>query len=95
MSKSQAQEFFKKKKDEVKSKIGKKGKEESDDKGRDTSKMPEGVCANISKRKANDPQAASSRLLRKRRKQKLKRIVDVNTDVLHSTKRWPISHPYC
>ena len=44
MSKSQAQEFFKKKKDEIKGKIGKKKEEEGDDKkGRDTSKMPEGL----------------------------------------------------
>ena len=50
MSKSQAQEFFKKKKDEVKSRIGKKGKEESDDKGRDTSKMPEGLRKHFEKK---------------------------------------------
>jgi hypothetical protein len=50
MSKSQAQEFFKKKKNEIKGKIGKKGKEESDDKGRDSSKMPEGLRKHFEKK---------------------------------------------
>ena len=51
MSKSQAQEFFKKKKDEIKGRIGKKGKEEEgDDKGRDTSKMPEGLRKHFEKK---------------------------------------------
>ena len=48
MSKEKAQSFFEKKKEETKSKM--KGKEESDDKGRDTAKMPEGLRKHFEKK---------------------------------------------
>ena len=41
MSKEKANAFLEKKKEEAKSKM--KGKEDGDDRGRDTSKMPEGL----------------------------------------------------
>lgn len=51
MSKSQAQEFFKKKKDEIKGKIGKKDKDkEADEKGGSNSKMPEGLRKHFEKK---------------------------------------------
>ena len=49
MSKEKAQAFLEKKKEETKSKM--KGKEEEgDDKGRDTSKMPEGLRKHFEKK---------------------------------------------
>ena len=47
MSSKKAQAFFEKKKEETKSKM--KGKEEGD-KGRDTSKMPEGLRKHFEKK---------------------------------------------
>jgi len=48
MSKEKAQAFFEKKKEETKGKM--KSKEEGDDKGRDTSKMPEGLRKHFEKK---------------------------------------------
>jgi len=49
MSKEKAQAFFEKKKEETKGKM--KGKEEEgNDKGRDTSKMPEGLRKHFEKK---------------------------------------------
>ena len=48
MSSKKAQAFFEKKKEETKSKM--KGKDKSDDNGRDTSKMPEGLRKHFEKK---------------------------------------------